>query len=206
METSMACGDLPRRPDGTVILRDYEKEEQEKLQRQRELAEAAAREIAQAEAAITAIAPLPDPRRGSDGRFRPGYSGNPVGRPLGSKRKQAAHFILDRLAEEAPDVTEALLQRAKQGDRVMLKVYMDRVLGPARSQPIETGLALVVDGLSLADAIGRTLEAVESGEITAAEGRLLIDMAKEKRKSEYYVYRDEEEESEEPTAEDPDKT
>ena len=203
----MSWGDLPRRPDGTVILRDYEKEEQEKLQRRRELEEAAAREIAQAEAAITAIAPLPDPRRGTDGRFRPGYSGNPTGRPVGSKRKQAAHFILDRLAEEAPDVTEALLQRAKQGDRVMLKVYMDRVLGPARSHPIETGLAVAVDNIGLADAIGRTLEAVESGEITAAEGRLLIDMAKEKWESERYTFRhQEEDEGEEPPAEDPDKT
>jgi hypothetical protein len=103
-------------------------------------------------------------------------------------------------------VTEALLQRAKQGDRAMLKVYMDRVLGPARSHPIETGLAVAVDNVGLADAIGRTLEAVESGEITAAEGRLLIDMAKEKWKSERYAFRDEEEETGGPTAGDPDKT
>lgn len=69
--------------------------------------------------------------------FKPGQSGNPNGRPKGSKNrstviKQAIEGdMLDRLEKDAVAILEKTIDMAKKGDRTCIKILMDRLL-PAR--------------------------------------------------------------------------
>lgn len=69
--------------------------------------------------------------------FKPGQSGNPKGRPRGSKNRSTVikaaieGAMLDRLEEDAVAVLEKTIDMAKKGDRTCIKILMDRLL-PAR--------------------------------------------------------------------------
>jgi hypothetical protein len=63
--------------------------------------------------------------RVAGGRFAPGHTGNPHGRPKGSGRGLAAR--LDKLvAAEAVGLVEGLLERARAGDASAAAVLLAR--------------------------------------------------------------------------------
>jgi hypothetical protein len=77
---------------------------------------------------------MTDDRRDSNGRFRPGKSGNPKGRPRGSVGLTEA--LRRRLAEEGEDgrsladrLAETLIGLALGGDLKAIQVLADRVEG-----------------------------------------------------------------------------
>src|SRR6478672_7727679 len=93
--------------------------------------------LASAAAPTPAVAPeatQPQPARTADGRFLPGHSGNPAGRP--PRARDAGRLMLDRIAANAEALTAALIERACAGDRMALRLCVDRLLGPARSRPL----------------------------------------------------------------------
>lgn len=67
-------------------------------------------------------------------RFQPGKSGNPAGRPKGSKNKttlikQAIEGeMVERLADDAMSVLEVTIQKAKEGDTGCIKLLLERLL------------------------------------------------------------------------------
>lgn len=69
--------------------------------------------------------------------YKPGQSGNPKGRPKGSKNRSTVikaaieGAMLDRLEEDAVAILEKTIDMAKKGDRTCIKILMDRLL-PAR--------------------------------------------------------------------------
>lgn len=71
-------------------------------------------------------------KRGEDGTFQKGQSGNPVGRPKGSKNKitllkQSMELMLREQA--APDigaVMEKAVEMALDGDRTMIKLLLEQ--------------------------------------------------------------------------------
>ena len=69
--------------------------------------------------------------RNEDGTFKKGVSGNPVGRPKGSKNKitllkQSLEVQLREQAEPfMPDVLNKAVELAMEGDRTMLKLLLE---------------------------------------------------------------------------------
>ena len=99
-------------------------------------------------------------------RWAPGQSGNPKGRPAGSRNR--ASLLLEHLIEgEGQAVVQALLAAAKGGDVPAARALLDRLV-PPRMLPGE-GEALV----KLLEAYARTAAAELEERVAALEVRLV---------------------------------
>ena len=114
-------------------------------------------------------------------RFKPGQSGNPNGRPKGSRHRVTllAEQMVDGAAEE---IVAKLIEYAKSGDPTALKILMDRILPPRKDRPTPFSLPLLGKPSDLPAALAVITSAVAQGEMTLAEGevasRLLENFAK----------------------------
>lgn len=78
--------------------------------------------------------------RDEQGKFIPGVSGNPNGRPPMTEeekleKKAREKFIdeyIQKLTEALPQITPVLIQKASEGDMNAIKEVNDRVMGKAR--------------------------------------------------------------------------
>jgi hypothetical protein len=66
-------------------------------------------------------------RRASNGRFRSGASGNPAGRPRGAGNRITAD-LREVLESEGVAVVSKAVEMAKAGDRLMLRLVVDKLL------------------------------------------------------------------------------
>lgn len=79
-----------------------------------------------------------------DTKWKKGVSGNPNGRPKGTKNRTTElqlliqEKLLNDLEEEAKEILYIALQKAKSGDRVLLKFFLERFL-PAASVNLQGG-------------------------------------------------------------------
>jgi hypothetical protein len=101
-------------------------------------------------------------------RFKPGQSGNPNGRPVGSRNK--ATLAIDALLDgEADALTRKAIEMAKLGDNQALKLCMDRIVPVRRDRPISFALPRIDGPDQAAAAMSAILTAVSGGEITPME-------------------------------------
>lgn len=69
-----------------------------------------------------------------DTRFKPGQSGNPAGRPKGSKnkstqiRKLLEEKLTNKLQKDALAILDKAIEMAKNGDRSMIKLLIEKML------------------------------------------------------------------------------
>jgi hypothetical protein len=101
------------------------------------------------------------------GRFRKGQSGNPAGRPRGSRNAAtlAAEAMLDG---EAEALTHKAIEMALDGDPVALRLCLERVCPPRRYRPVSFNLRPINNARDAADAQSDVAAAVSAGEITPA--------------------------------------
>src|SRR5215210_5798698 len=69
-------------------------------------------------------------------RWAPGQSGNPRGRPQGSRNR--ASLLLEHLIEgEGEVVVRSLLAAAKGGDTSAARALLDRLVPPRKERPVK---------------------------------------------------------------------
>jgi hypothetical protein len=115
-------------------------------------------------------------RKQGGGRFQKGKSGNPNGRPPGSRNKTT--LAVDALLDgEAETLTRKAIEKAKEGDMAAIRLCMDRIAPVRKDRPVTFSLPPIAGATDAAKASAALLAAVSAGEITpneAAEiGRLL---------------------------------
>jgi len=118
---------------------------------------------------------MKDSSRTTKGQFKNGTSGNPSGRPAGSRNK--ATLACEQLLEgDAEELIRTLIKKAKEGNIQALAMCLDRLL-PARkercinleSKPIRSAQDLPIHFQDIT-------AAVAEGKITPGEGQSLSNI------------------------------
>ncbi|MCJ2023009.1 DUF5681 domain-containing protein [Methylobacterium sp. J-067] len=103
-----------------------------------------------------------------DTQFEPGRSGNPAGRPRGSRNRST--LALEQIFEgEAEKLSRKAIEMALDGDGPAMKLCLDRLLSPRRDRSITFDLPAINSAADLPKATEAMLRAVASGEITPSE-------------------------------------
>jgi hypothetical protein len=120
-----------------------------------------------------------DRKQKKDTRFKPGQSGNPAGKPPGTRHKTtlAAQSLLDG---EGKALTRKAVELALEGDMAALRLCLERILPPSRERPISIDLPDTSSAKGISLAAEAILQAIANGELLPAEGTLISNIV-EKR-------------------------
>jgi hypothetical protein len=110
--------------------------------------------------------------RKQTGRWKKGQSGNPAGRPRGS-RSRATVAVEELLGGEVEALTRKAVELALAGDTTALRLCLERLAPPVRERPIELELPPITSAKDLPKAVAALLQAVASGSVTAGEAEKL---------------------------------
>ena len=114
--------------------------------------------------------------------FQKGKSGNPTGRPQGSRNK-ATLAALNLLEGEAEKLTRKAVSLALKGDTTALKLCISRLIPPCHERPLEIKLPAIMNAEDLPKLTASLLEAVGQGEITPSEASVLSTLVTSHAKS-----------------------
>ncbi|MGC9196923.1 MAG: DUF5681 domain-containing protein [Syntrophobacteraceae bacterium] len=114
-------------------------------------------------------------------RFEKGKSGNPLGRPKGSRNK--ATLIAQALLEnEAEGLVRKLVEMALNGDKACLRICIERLVPPRKGWPLPSGLPSVTGSSDLSKFFAAVSARFEAGEMTTSEVRALRDLTESYRR------------------------
>ncbi len=107
-------------------------------------------------------------REQGTGRFQPGQSGNPLGRPKGARNRatQAAEAIL---SGEAEALTRKCVEVALAGDVTALRLCLERILPAQRGRTLEFDIAPLRSPTDIVAAAAGLVVAAGAGQVTVDE-------------------------------------
>jgi hypothetical protein len=111
----------------------------------------------------------PESARDDQGRWQKGRSGNPQGRPKGT-RHHATVLAEQMIDQEAEGVVRRLLDMALAGDATALRLVVERLFPPRRERPVVIDLPPVMRASEAVRAMAEVVAAVAAGDLTPAEG------------------------------------
>jgi hypothetical protein len=122
--------------------------------------------------------------------FKKGQSGNPSGRPKGSRNAatMAAEALLDG---EAESLSRKAIELAKEGDMQALKLCLDRIVPPRKSRPVSIDLPQIEEPSDVLEALSAVTTAVGKGELTPDEGQTVAALLEQTRRAQELVDLDE---------------
>lgn len=115
-------------------------------------------------------------KRGPDGRFLPGKSGNPAGRPLSAKnqitvkKQQLELAVRDNVhPDEITEIVKSMIKLAKEGSVQAAKLILDKTVSNARDaedvQKDDGGIRVVIENVT----VGREPETIEAEDAVYTE-------------------------------------
>ena len=105
-----------------------------------------------------------------DHLFKPGKSGNPNGRPKGSKDRRTKYREL--FENESEDLIKKVIELAKDGDTTCLKMCIDRIVSPYRAKDQK----VVLDDISgtLTEKGEKIITAMGQGDIAPSDASAML--------------------------------
>ena len=100
--------------------------------------------------------------------FEPGQSGNPNGRPAGSRNKTTV-AIEKLLEEDAETIATKAIELAKSGDTALIRLCLNRLYPQRRDRHIPFVLPEMNSPADALDAVAAITNAVAAGELTPGE-------------------------------------
>jgi hypothetical protein len=116
------------------------------------------------------------------GRFVPGVSGNPAGKPPGA-RARATRLAEKLMAGDAEAVVRAVIDAAKGGDMTAAKIILDRIAPACRGRPVRLDLPPIVSAADLVKALAAVADAMARGVISAEEAQAAAAVLEHHRKA-----------------------
>ena len=114
--------------------------------------------------------------------FEKGRSGNPNGRPEGSRNKATilAQALFDGQAEE---LIQKCIQMALDGDSTAMRLCIERLVPPRKDRPVNLDLPQMECVEDTIKAMAVISSGVADGELTPSEGQVLSGMVENYRKA-----------------------
>lgn len=116
------------------------------------------------------------------GRFKPGQSGNPVGKPPGT-RHHATRAILALLDGEADGLTRKAVEMALAGDTTALRLCLERLAPPAKDKAISVALPTLDGAEDASRAMAAVVAAMAAGTITPSEAAAVAGVVETYRRT-----------------------
>ena len=113
--------------------------------------------------------------------FKKGQSGNPAGRPDGSRQKVSL-AIEELLDGEADKLTRKAVDLALEGDTTALRLCLERLCPPRKDRPISFDLPPVTNSTDALAAMSALLTAVAQGEVTPSEAQTVATVIEAHRR------------------------
>ena len=114
--------------------------------------------------------------------FKKGESGNPQGRPVGTRNKTTL-AALSLIEDEGEQLARKAVELALDGDLPALKLCMDRLLPPAKERPLEAfSLPQLNDQGSVLEALDTIAGRLSRGELLPAEATSICKVLEQYRK------------------------
>jgi ferritin-like protein len=114
-------------------------------------------------------------------KFQKGASGNPKGRPKGSKN-QATLLAIAALEGELDAVVRKVIEAAKGGDMVAARLVVDKLIPAAKTRPMAFQLPTLADISGCRQAQASVIAAVAAGDLLPDEGEQLSTLIEHQRK------------------------
>ena len=109
------------------------------------------------------------------GRFPKGQSGNPAGKPKGTRN--ATTLALEAMLDgQASALTQKAINLALAGDMAALRLCLDRILAPRKDSPVAFDLPEMKTLNDTVSAMGAIVKAVGDGDLTPTEAAELTKM------------------------------
>lgn len=107
--------------------------------------------------------------RDQGGTFKKGTSGNPAGKPKGTRNKTSL-AVEELLQGEHEKLTRAAIDKALEGDTTALRLCLDRIAPVRKDIAIKFDLPKIESAQDALTASSALLAAVAGGEVTPDEG------------------------------------
>jgi hypothetical protein len=104
------------------------------------------------------------------GRFAKGQSGNPAGRPRGSRNRKTL-LLQQLLDDEGEGLVRKAIELALAGDPIALRLCIDRLVAPRRERAVALAVPKLTRASDLAPLMGAVLGAAADGRLTPAEAQ-----------------------------------
>ena len=111
--------------------------------------------------------------RDNKGRFPPGVSGNPAGKPVGAIGRRAV--LEQQLADAVPGIQEVVIAAAMGGDMTAAGLVLTRVHPPLRARAERVRFDLD-PSKPLSDQAQQVVVAVASGDVDPETGKMMVEV------------------------------
>lgn len=125
----------------------------------------------------SAHSPNADPKNTTSSKWQKGQSGNPAGRPRGSRNKVS--LLRDYLLEnEEEQLINKLIASALAGEPHAMALCLDRLMPRCKERSIEVEVGPIGDHQQVCAAMSKIFAAICSGQILPSEGEKLVNILK----------------------------